>query len=111
MIMLIRGALKQLQDFLQYNNFWTQIDEYNYSYSYLTDTWLLLMGPNPREGDATGEPREGLITEKGEPMKLVGLLEAELLGWGADMARKLPAEENDVPSSGCQSEVETRRRH
>lgn len=61
------------------------------------------MGPNPKEGDAAGELREGLITEKGEPMKLVGLLDAELFSCCADMARKRPAEENDVPPSGYQS--------
>lgn len=66
------------------------------------------MGPNPKEGDTTGELIEGLITGKGEPRKLVGLLEAELLGCCVDMAHKQPAEENDVPSSGCQSKVDTR---
>lgn len=63
------------------------------------------MGPNPREGETTGELSEELITENGEPKILVGLLEAELLGCCEDMACKLPAEENNVPSEGCQSKV------
>lgn len=50
---------------------------------------MLLIGPNPREGEAKGEFREGLMTEKGEAKKLVGLLDPELLGCGVDMARKL----------------------
>lgn len=56
------------------------------------------MGPNPREGETTGELSEGLITEKGEPKMLVGLLEAELLGCCEDMASKLPSGEDDVLS-------------
>lgn len=67
------------------------------------DIWLL-MGPNPREGDTTGELTEGLMTEKGEPKILVGLLEAELLGCCDDMASKLPSGEDDgseKPSTHC----------
>lgn len=48
------------------------------------------MGPNPREGETTGELREGLITEKGEPKMLVGLFEAELLGCCEDMTWNYP---------------------
>lgn len=54
------------------------------------------MGPNPRDGEITGELIGELITEKGEPKMLVGLLEAELLGCCEDMASKLPNEEDDV---------------
>lgn len=61
------------------------------------------MGPNPKEGEIPGELREGLITEKGEPKMVVGLLEAELLGCSEDMACKLPTEKNDVLSEGYQS--------
>lgn len=61
------------------------------------------MGPNPRDGETTGELSEGLITEKGEPKMLVGLLEAELLGCCEDMASKLPSGKDDVPSEGYQS--------
>lgn len=43
------------------------------------------MDPNPKEGE-TGNLSEELITVKGEPKMLVGLLEAELLGWSDDMA-------------------------
>ena len=39
------------------------------------------MGPKP-----TGEPMEGLMTEKGEPSVVVGLLEAELMFCCEDMA-------------------------
>lgn len=39
------------------------------------------MGPNPREGETIGE-----LTENGEPMTLVGLLGAELLGCWEDIA-------------------------
>lgn len=66
------------------------------------------MGPNPREGETTGELSEGLITENGEPKMLVGLLEAELLGCCEDMASKLPSGEDDVPSEGYQSEGDTK---
>lgn len=52
----------------------------------------MLMGPNPREGETTGELSEGLMTEKGEPKMLVGLLEAELLGCCEDMAINYPME-------------------
>lgn len=52
----------------------------------------MLMGPNPIEGETTGELSEGLITEKGEPKMLVGLLEAELLGCCEDMAISYPVE-------------------
>ncbi|KAJ8000112.1 hypothetical protein DPEC_G00201460 [Dallia pectoralis] len=40
------------------------------------------MGPYPTEGvpGRQGEPREELITEKGEPMLLMGLLTAEVIG-------------------------------
>ena len=62
------------------------------------------MGPNPREGETTGELSEGLMTEKGEPRMLVGLLEAELLGCCEDMASEQPSGEEDVPSEGYQSE-------
>lgn len=62
------------------------------------------MGPNPREGEITGELRVGLITEKGEPKMLLGLLEAELFGCCVDMAHKLPTEDNDVSCEGYQSE-------
>lgn len=62
------------------------------------------MGPNPREGETTVELSEGLITEKGEPKMVVGLLEAELLGCCEDMASKQPSGEDDVPSEGYQSE-------
>lgn len=51
---------------------------------------MLLTGPNPREGETTGELSEGLITENGEPKMLVGLLEAELLGCCEDMALSYP---------------------
>ena len=68
------------------------------------------MGPNPREGETTGELSEGLITEKGEPRMLVGLLEAELLGCCEDMASKLPSGEDAVPSEGYQSEGDTEGR-
>lgn len=63
------------------------------------------MGPNPRECGTTGELSEGLMTEKGEPKRLVGLLEAELLGCCEDMACKLPAGEKNVPSEGYQSDT------
>lgn len=63
------------------------------------------MGPNPRDGETTGELREELITEKGEPKMLVGLLEAELLGCCEDMASKLPSREKVVPSEGFQSDT------
>lgn len=56
------------------------------------------MGPNPRVGETTGELSEGLMTEKGEPKMLVGLLEAELLGCCEDMACEQPAGDCDVPS-------------
>lgn len=49
------------------------------------------MGPKPIEGVTPGEPSEGLITEKGEPRVLVGLLEAELMGCCEDMAFDLPS--------------------
>lgn len=62
------------------------------------------MGPNPSEGETTGELSEGLMTEKGEPKMLVGLLEAELSGCCEDMASKLPSGEEDAPSEGYQSE-------
>lgn len=63
------------------------------------------MGPNPREGETTGELSEGLMTEKGEPKMLVGLLDAELLlGCCEDMTSKLPSGEDGVPSEGYQSE-------
>lgn len=55
------------------------------------------MGPNPKEGDTTGELREGLMTEKGEPKMFVGLLDAELLGCCEDMASKQPTGEDDDP--------------
>lgn len=58
------------------------------------------MGPNPSDGEITGELSEGLITEKGEPRMLVGLLEAELLSCCEDMASLLPSGEEDVPSEG-----------
>ncbi len=61
------------------------------------------MGPNPRDGETTGELSDGLITEKGEPKMLVGLLEAELLGCCEDMASKLPTGEEGVLSEGYQS--------
>lgn len=64
---------------------------------------MLLTGPNPREGETTGELTEGLITENGEPKMLVGLLEAELLGCCEDMALKISTVEDDVPSQGYQS--------
>lgn len=63
------------------------------------------MGPNPKEGDTTGELSEGLITEKGEPKMFVGLLEAELLGCCEDMASKQPTGEEDVPSEGYLSDT------
>lgn len=63
------------------------------------------MGPNPKEGETTGELSEGLITEKGDPKTLVGLLEAELLGCCEDMASKLPSGEDEVPSEGYQSDT------
>lgn len=63
------------------------------------------MGPKPREGETTGELREGLITEKGDPRTLVGLLEAELLGCCEDMASRRPREKEGVPSAGYQSEM------
>lgn len=69
------------------------------------------MGPNPREGETTGELSEGLMTEKGEPKMLVGLLEAELLGCCEDMASKLPNGEDDVPPEGYQSECDTKGFH
>ena len=50
----------------------------------------MLTGPKPREGDTTGELSEGLMTENGEPKRLVGLLEAELLGCCEDMAINNP---------------------
>lgn len=62
------------------------------------------MGPNPREEETTDGLREELITEKGEPKRLVGLLEADLLGSCEDMACWQPSQENDVPS---QSENDT----
>lgn len=65
------------------------------------------MGPNPREGEITGELSVGLITEKGEPKMLVGLLEAELFGCCEDMASKLPSRE-DVPSEGYRSKGKTK---
>lgn len=58
------------------------------------------MGPNPKEGDTTGELSAGLITEKGDPKMFVGLLDAELLGCCEDMASKQPTAEEDVPSDG-----------
>lgn len=67
--------------------------------------WMLLMGPNPREGDTKGELSEGLITVKGEPRTLVGLLDAELLGCCVDMAITLPSKKDDVPAAGCQSDT------
>lgn len=69
------------------------------------------MGPNARECGTTGELSEGLMTEKGEPKMLVGLLEAELLGCCEDMACKLPAGEKNVPSEGDQSESGTKGYH
>lgn len=66
------------------------------------------MGPNPREGEITGELSVGLMTENGEPKMLVGLLEAELLGCCEDMARKLPSGGDDVPSEGVQSRENTK---
>lgn len=66
------------------------------------------MGPNPREGETTGEMRVGLITEKGEPKMLLGLLEAELFGCCVDMAHKLPTEDNDVLCEEYQSEGDMR---
>lgn len=54
-------------------------------------TWLLLMDPNPNDGE-TGDLSEELITVKGEPKMLVGLLEAELLGCCDDMATNYSAE-------------------
>lgn len=39
---------------------------------------MLLIGPNPKDGDTRGEFRTGLMTEKGEPNMLVGLLDPEL---------------------------------
>lgn len=62
------------------------------------------MGPNPKEGVTPGELSEGLMTEKGEPKTLVGLLEAELMGCCEDMAIQLPSGEDDDPSEGLQSE-------
>lgn len=53
------------------------------------------------EGATPGDPSEGLMTEKGEPKVLVGLLEAELVGWCDDMAIELPSgEEDDELSEG-----------
>lgn len=71
---------------------------------------MLLTGPNPREGETTGELIEGLITENGEPKMLVGLLEAELLGCCEDMALKISTEEDDVPSEGYQSASDREKR-
>lgn len=68
------------------------------------------MGPNPREGEITGELSVGLMTENGEPKMLVGLLEAELLGCCEDMASKLPSGEDDVPSEGSQSKMNTKEK-
>lgn len=57
-----------------------------------------------------GDPREGLITEKGEPKMVVGLLEAELMGCCEDMAIKLPsAEEEEDPSEDLRRQGGTRR--
>lgn len=67
------------------------------------------MGPKPREGETTGEFREGLMTEKGEPRMLVGLLEAELLGCCEDMASKLPRREDQVLSDEYQSKGDERK--
>lgn len=64
---------------------------------------MLLTGPNPSEGETTGELIEGLITEKGDAKMLVGLLEAELLGCCEDMALEIHTEEDVVPSEGYQS--------
>lgn len=48
----------------------------------------LLMGPYPTEGvpGRQGEPREELMTEKGEPMLLMGLFTAEVMGGREVMA-------------------------
>lgn len=54
-------------------------------------TWLLLMDSNPNEGEA-GDLSEELITVKGEPKMLVGLLEPELLACCDDMATHYSAE-------------------
>ncbi|KAJ3598686.1 hypothetical protein NHX12_002191 [Muraenolepis orangiensis] len=61
-------------------------------------TWLPLIGPKPNEGVRPGDPSEGLMTEKGEPKMLVGLLEAELMGCCEDMAIWLPSAEEEGPS-------------
>lgn len=63
------------------------------------------MGPNPTEGETTGEFSEGLMTEKGEAKTVAELLEVELLGCCEDMAWKRPAEENLVLSEGYQSDT------
>jgi len=65
------------------------------------------MGPNPRVGETTGELSEELITEKGEPKMLVGLLEAELLPCCEDMTSKIPNGEDKFSSEGYQSEGDT----
>lgn len=54
-------------------------------------SWMLLIGPNPKDGDTRGEFRAGLMTEKGEPKMLVGLLDPELFCC-EDMATTLPRE-------------------
>lgn len=77
-----------------------------------TDTeeliWLLLIGPKPSEGAMPGEPSEGLMTEKGEPKMVVGLLEAELMGCCEDMAIKLPSAEEEDLSEDLRRQGETR---
>lgn len=52
---------------------------------------MLLIGPNPKDGDTRGEFRAGLMTENGEPKMLVGLLDPELFCC-EDMATTLPRE-------------------
>lgn len=49
------------------------------------------------------------MTENGDPKMLVGLLEAELLGCCEDMACKLPAEKENVPFEGYQSESDKKK--
>lgn len=47
----------------------------------------LLMGPYPTDGvpGRQGEPRDELMTEKGEPMLLMGLLTPALVMGGSDV--------------------------
>lgn len=56
---------------------------------------MLLIGPNPKDGDTRGEFRVGLMTEKGEPKMLVGLLDPELFCC-EDMATTLPRGEQGL---------------